>query len=120
MLQVLSNVIANAVDAMRRGGVLTISTRNLMGPTEDGIQTVIRDNGTGIQQEHLDKIFEPFFTTKGELGTGIGLWVARQLIERRGGQISVASTAEPGKSGTTITIFIPFATPASHLLAGRQ
>jgi PAS domain S-box-containing protein len=119
MLQVFSNVIANAVDAMGHGGSLKISTRKIMGSTGDGIQTVIRDNGTGIQQEHLERIFEPFFTTKGDLGTGIGLWVARQLIERRGGQISVASTTEPGKSGTTITIFVPFAIPASRLLAER-
>ena len=117
MLQVFSNVIANAVDAMPHGGALKISTRKLTGPTGDGIQTVIRDNGTGIQQEHLEKIFEPFFTTKGNLGTGIGLWVARQLVERRGGQISVASSTEPGKSGTTITIFIPLVIPASRLLA---
>jgi PAS domain S-box-containing protein len=120
MLQVFSNVITNAVDAMRQGGSLKISTRKLMGSTGDGIQTVIRDNGTGIEQEHLEKIFEPFFTTKGNLGTGIGLWVARQLIERRGGQISVASSIEPGKSGTTITIFIPLATPASRLLAEQE
>ena len=117
MLQVFSNIITNAVDAMRHGGSLKISTRKLMGSTGDGIQTVIRDSGTGIEQEHLEKIFEPFFTTKGNLGTGIGLWVARQLVERRGGQISVASSTERGKSGTTITIFIPFATPASRLLA---
>ena len=116
MLQVFSNIITNAIDAMRHGGSLKISTRNLMGSTGDGIQTVIRDSGTGIAQEHLEKIFEPFFTTKGNLGTGIGLWVARQLIERRGGQISVASSTERGKSGTTITIFVPFATPASRLL----
>ena len=120
MLQVFSNVIANAIDAMPQGGALKISTRKLLGSTGDGIQTVVRDNGTGIQQEHLEKIFEPFFTTKGTLGTGIGLWVARQLVERRGGQISVASSIEPGKSGTTITIFIPFLTPASRLLAERE
>jgi PAS domain S-box-containing protein len=120
MLQVFSNIIANAVDAMPQGGSLKVSTRKLMGSTGDGIQIAIRDSGTGIRQEHLEKIFEPFFTTKGNLGTGIGLWVARQLVERRGGQISVASSIEPGKSGTAITIFIPFATPASRLLADRE
>ena len=120
MLQVFSNIIANAVDAMPQGGSLKISTRKLMGSTGDGVQIVVRDSGTGIRQEHLEKIFEAFFTTKGNLGTGIGLWVARQLVERRGGQISVASSIEPGKSGTAITIFIPFATPPSRLLAERE
>jgi PAS domain S-box-containing protein len=120
MLQVFSNIIANAIDAMRQGGSLKISTRKLIGSSGDGVQAVIRDNGTGIKQEHLEKIFEPFFTTKGDLGTGIGLWVARQLVERRGGQISVASSTERGHSGTTITIFIPFATPVSRLTAERE
>jgi PAS domain S-box-containing protein len=115
MLQVFSNIIANAVDAMRHGGLLQISTRNVLSSTGDGIQTVIRDNGTGIQQEHLPQVFEPFFTTKGDLGTGIGLWVAKQLVETRGGQISIASSTQKGSSGTTLTIFIPFAAPVSRV-----
>ncbi len=112
MLQVFSNIIANAVDAMRHGGSLKISIRNLRGAVGDGAQIVIRDSGTGIRQEYLEKIFEPFFTTKGDLGTGIGLWVAKQLVEKRGGQISIASGIDAGNSGTSVTIFIPFvATP---------
>jgi len=46
------------------------------------------------------------------LGTGIGLWVTKQLVEKRGGQISVASNTEPGKSGTVVSLFVPFSTPA--------
>lgn len=114
MLQVFSNVIANAIDAMRDGGKLQISTRKIIRSAGDGLQTIVQDNGTGIALQNLPKIFEPFFTTKGELGTGIGLWVARQLLESRGGQISVASTSEKGSSGTTITIFIPFAMPTGR------
>jgi PAS domain S-box-containing protein len=120
MLQIFSNIIANAIDAMPQGGVLSISARNLLSSSGDGIQAVIRDNGTGIRQEHLQQVFEPFFTTKGDLGTGIGLWVAKQLVETRGGQISVASSTEKGNSGTTITIFIPFAIPVSRSNAERQ
>ena len=112
MLQVFSNVIANAIEAMRHGGSLNIATRNVMSLANDGIQVEIRDSGTGIAQENLGRVFEPFFTTKGELGTGIGLWVAKQLITRRGGQISVASSTSAGDSGTTVTIFIPFAYPS--------
>jgi signal transduction histidine kinase len=111
ILQVFSNVIMNAIDAMQGGGKLEISTKKISGPIGDGIQTIIRDRGVGITQEQLDKVFEPFFTTKGNLGTGVGLWVARQITERRGGQISVASSTESGSSGTSFTIFIPFAAP---------
>ena len=111
MLQVFSNVISNAIDAMQKGGSLRITVRNVFSPGGDGVQAVIRDSGTGIRPEHMDKIFDPFFTTKGDIGNGIGLWVARQLIERRGGQISVASSTEKENGGTTITIFIPFDQP---------
>ena len=111
MLQVFSNIIANAIDAMRQGGKLTIALRKTSGLEGDGIQTIIRDNGIGISQKNLERIFEAFFTTKGDLGTGIGLWVTKQLLERRGGQIAVTSSTEPGKSGTTITMYVPFELP---------
>ena len=115
ILQIFSNVITNAADAMGRGGTLSISTQQIVGSTGDGIQTIIRDNGQGIRQEHLAQVFEPFFTTKGNLGTGIGLWVTKQLVEARGGEISIASSTENGNSGTTLTIFIPFDAPSRRL-----
>lgn len=113
MLQVFSNIVANAIDSMKQGGVLTITTRNVLSSSQDGIEVVIRDTGTGIESSNLPRVFEPFFTTKGILGTGIGLWVAKQLIARRGGEISITSSTTPKNSGTTVTIFIPFAQPPS-------
>ena len=85
----------------------------MLGFPNEGIEIVIRDTGTGIDQNDLPRVFEPFFTTKGILGTGIGLWVAKQLVTRRGGQISIASSTTPKNSGTTVTVFIPFALPPS-------
>jgi PAS domain S-box-containing protein len=115
MIQVFSNIIANAVDAMIEGGALHISTFTATGPTGEGIQTIIRDEGAGIEQDHLDKIYQPFFTTKGDRGTGIGLWVVKELVEKRGGQIGIASNTEKGHSGTSVTIFLPFAIPRVRL-----
>ncbi len=111
-IQIFSNLIANAIDAMPNGGVLHLSVRIVIRSAGDGIQTVIRDSGTGIKSEHLERIFEPFFTTKGDLGTGIGLWVTKQLVEKRGGQISVTSNTAPGQSGTLVSLFVPFSMPA--------
>jgi PAS domain S-box-containing protein len=113
LLQILSNIVANAIEAMPKGGVLSISVRKLISASGDGMQINLRDTGIGIKKENLERVFEPFFTGKGNLGTGIGLWVAKQLVEKRGGQISIASTTETGNSGTTVTIFIPLALPSS-------
>jgi len=112
MLQVFSNIVANAIDAMPRGGVLTICTSVADGPRGAGIEVVLRDTGAGIRQDQLERVFEPFFTTKGEVGTGIGLWVARELVNKRGGSISISSNTQQGASGTQVTIFLPFDTPA--------
>jgi PAS domain S-box-containing protein len=120
MLQIFSNIAANAIDAMDSGGLLRISTRKIIGSSGDGIQIVVQDSGVGIRTEHLPKIFDPFFTTKGALGTGLGLWVARQLIEKRGGQIAVASSTEKDNSGTAITIFLPLTPPPARSLNSAQ
>jgi PAS domain S-box-containing protein len=112
ILQVFSNIIANSIDAMRTGGKLSLSTRKVFTGSREVVRIVIQDNGCGIDQGDLAKVFEPFFTTKGNLGTGIGLWVAKELIEQHDGQIATASSTAPGSSGTTITIDLPFS--ASH------
>jgi signal transduction histidine kinase len=96
---------------MPHGGLLQVEIRNIASGGEEGVLTVIRDQGMGIPQEHLGKIFEPFFTTKGDLGTGIGLWVTKRLVEKRGGQLTITSSTEPGNHGTSLSIYLPFAAP---------
>jgi signal transduction histidine kinase len=108
IIQVFSNLVSNAIDAMLHGGTLSISISRTMKLDADGVQTIISDTGCGISRENLGKVFEPFFTTKGNLGTGIGLWVAKQIVERHGGQISISSTAESRESGTLVAIYLPF------------
>lgn len=105
LMQIFSALVVNAIDAMPAGGVLTIETREL---AEQGVEIVVSDRGTGISPEHLPRVFEPFFTTKGRLGTGIGLWVAHQLVEKRGGRIAIDSRTETPSSGTTVSVFLPF------------
>jgi PAS domain S-box-containing protein len=114
MLQVFSNIIANAIDAMSRGGRLTLSTRASDGSHGEGVEVVVRDTGSGITPEQMQRVFEPFFTTKGEIGTGVGLWVARQLVSKRGGEINLTSSTEPGNNGTKVEIFLPFEDPANN------
>jgi PAS domain S-box-containing protein len=108
MIQVFSNLVSNAIDALPEGGTLSIETSRTVQLDGDGIRIVISDTGRGIRREHLSRVFEPFFTTKGNLGTGIGLWIAKQLVERHEGQISISSSVEPDNSGTTVSVFLPF------------
>jgi PAS domain S-box-containing protein len=105
--QVFSNLIANAVDAMPRGGVLRTGIKEVGCPGATRLRVTVEDHGMGIEEANMGRIFEPFFTTKPDVGTGIGLWVTRQLLERRGGTISIASSTKPGCSGTTATVEIP-------------
>ncbi|MGB7574509.1 MAG: ATP-binding protein [Thermodesulfobacteriota bacterium] len=98
--QVLINVILNAIQAMERGGALTIRTFLSNG---DGVGIEVRDTGIGIPQSHLKRIFDPFFTTKSE-GTGLGLSISAKILESHGATIDVVS--EEGK-GSTFNIFFP-------------
>ena len=107
MMQVISNLIANSMHAMVDGGELTLALRT---ETRDSGQTVIldvRDNGSGIATQHLSRIFEPFFTTRSSIGTGIGLWVARQFVEGHGGHLEAHSSTDPVHHGTTMSICLP-------------
>jgi len=100
--EVFVNLIVNAVDAMPKGGKLSI------GCVREGARLRLRfaDTGTGMPEDVRQKIFDPFFTTKGAQGTGLGLSVSYSIIERYEGSISVAS--ELG-SGTVFTIDLPAA-----------
>jgi len=108
LVQVFSNIIANSIDAMLHGGTLRIHIGETAGVEREGIRVLIEDQGSGIEERHLSRIFEPFFTTKQDMGTGIGLWITKRLVESRGGNISVTSSTTPGASGTRVLVNLPF------------
>ncbi len=115
--QVFANLIANALDAMDRGGVLTLRVHDAGSPTSPGVSIEVEDTGAGIGSNDLNRIFEPFFTTKQNTGTGLGLWITKEIIEKHGGTIAVRSECQPGeKSGTQFSILLPSAA-ATHAVA---
>jgi len=103
LLQVFSNLIANALDALPAEGILRLRFRR----RQNEVHFVIADSGQGILTESLEEVFEPFFTTKQEKGTGIGLSLSRRIVDRHDGRIRVRSSVRPGKSGTTFRISLP-------------
>jgi PAS domain S-box-containing protein len=110
--QVMSNLVSNALDAMSsKGGTLFLRSRvarRWSGVPEPGLQITVADTGPGIEPQVLGKLFNPFFTTKGFLGTGLGLWITKQIVERHRGALRVRSSTRAGASGTVFTLFLPF------------
>ncbi len=112
--QVLSNLVANAIDAMSAtGGRLLIRGRDGtdLKTGRKGIVLTVADTGPGMPPRTLAKIFEPFFTTKEVSGTGLGLWISREIIRRQRGSIRVRSS-QGGRgagsgSGTVFEVFLP-------------
>jgi PAS domain S-box-containing protein len=106
MMQVISNLIANSIYAMPTGGCLTLTVEDTHEP-EDGTLLSVSDDGIGIAPGDLPRVFEAFFTTRSTVGTGIGLFVAKQFIEGHGGQITITSQNDKKDHGTTVRIFVP-------------
>jgi signal transduction histidine kinase len=103
MLQVVSNLILNSLDALSEEGTLYLRVRK----SNNEVHVTVADNGHGIPKATIDKIFEPFFTTKKEHGTGLGLAISRSIVERHKGRIRLRSSVRRDSSGTVIRISLP-------------
>ncbi len=106
--QVLVNLIKNAMQAMSRGGVLSVRT----GEARDGVWIELADTGCGIAQEQLNHIFEPFYTTKRK-GSGLGLMIVQRVMREHGGLIKLDSRTD---RGTTFRLWFPLHEPRPRLL----
>jgi PAS domain S-box-containing protein len=111
--QIVSNLISNAIDASMQGSAISIRAWRMRHPRTGaaGIRFVVADQGIGIPRENQEKIFTPFFTTKKDFGTGLGLWIIRDLLAKKGGSVRcrsrVATTDSTRPSGTVMLIFLP-------------
>ena len=113
--QVLNNLVGNALDAMPIGGgkVLLRSRDATNWKTgEQGLTITVADTGTGMSPQTLKKLFDAFYTTKGLGGTGLGLWISKEIVMRHRGTLLVRSTQRPGRSGTIFMMFLPYDTEA--------
>jgi PAS domain S-box-containing protein len=115
MQQIFANLLSNAIEAMPRGGRLAIRLRpsaDWRDRTARGMRATFRDTGMGMDRATLRRVFEPFFTTKPDTGTGLGMWVVAQLVERHNGH--VRGWSGPA-SGTAFSVFLPFVDAARNL-----
>jgi two-component system CheB/CheR fusion protein len=108
--QVFSNLVVNALEALRLGGKLTVhiyQSKDWSGNRGTGVRAVIADTGSGILPENRTKVFRQVFTTKGGKGTGLGLEVSGKIVQKRRGTIRFRSSTRPGRSGTVFSVFFP-------------
>jgi PAS domain S-box-containing protein len=118
--QAFSNLIGNAIDAMPGGGTLAIratQTHSWDSSLRPGVRITILDTGHGIEPQHRKNLFQPFFTTKEDVGTGLGLWITRSIVEKHGGTIRLKSRTGPDKHGTAFSIFLPLDASADSLIS---
>jgi signal transduction histidine kinase len=112
LIQVLLNLVLNAIDATGKAGHIRIETR-LEG---ERIAVRICDDGHGITRDQLERIFQPYFTTK-EHGTGLGLFVSRKILAEMGGRLRLESTSP---EGTTFVVELPLAEVADTVEASAD
>jgi signal transduction histidine kinase len=101
--------MANSLEAMGEGGTvsLRVSAGSDLKSGQRQVRVWIADNGQGINTNSLEHIFEPFFTTKCGVGTGLGLWVTKQIIDKHGGTIRVRSCTGGVRRGTVFSVILP-------------
>jgi signal transduction histidine kinase len=105
--QVFANLLSNSIDAVAQRGTIRIRAASAASRGHGGVRVLIADNGSGIPSLHRDRIFEAFFSTKGAVGTGLGLWVVKDLVTKHGGSVQVRSRNGSGPSWTVFAVFLP-------------
>jgi signal transduction histidine kinase len=112
--QIFANLISNSVDAVPQHGAIRIRCAPGHSRGRRGVRILFGDNGPGVPYAIRSKIFEAFFSTKGAVGTGLGLWVVKDLVTKHGGSVQVRSRNGSGPSWTVFSVFLPADFEASH------
>jgi PAS domain S-box-containing protein len=111
--QVVANLVSNSIDALDGGGqggkvrIRVAPATQWSGDETHGVRLTVADTGSGIPASVRAQLFEPFFTTKKDVGTGLGLWVCKSIVENHRGSIRMRSATTPGKSWTVFSVFLP-------------
>jgi len=107
LTQIFSNLIRNAAEAAPQGSEVVVRVRSICRRGREGTRITIHDHGYGIPPEVRKQMFDPFFTTKELKGSGLGLWVSKNLVMKHNGTIRFRTSTRNGASGTTFEVFLP-------------
>jgi len=121
--QLITNLLGNSLDAVARGGQIRVRVSpatEWTGNRRSGVRLTVADSGSGIPPPVRSRLFEPFFTTKQDVGTGLGLWVCKDVVDRHRGSIRVKSSTAPGNSWTVFSVFLPSSAQPSDVHVLRE
>ncbi len=118
--QVFSNLVRNAAEAAPQGSEVVVRVRPICRGGREGTRVTIHDRGHGIPAEVRKQLFDPFFTTKELKGSGLGLWVSKNLIMKHNGTIRFRTSTREGASGTTFEVFLPVGGVAANGLHRKE
>jgi len=111
--QLIANLLANSIDAVPANACITIRVSEIAARSSNrrrhGVQLTIGDSGPGIPADIRDKVFEPFFTTKEEFGTGLGLWICKNIVRKHNGKLRLRSSTGKRTNFTVFSVFLPAA-----------
>jgi PAS domain S-box-containing protein len=112
--QAISNLVSNAAEAVERNGAIRVQLGSIEAADGTFVQIRVEDSGPGIAPELRGRIFEPFFTTKDDVGTGLGLWVTKEIIDRHKGTLEILSAGSDGLGGAVFNILLPCDIPEAN------
>ena len=115
IMQLLTNLLSNAIDAIGESGKITIAIQDSRDwrTSAPCVAVSVADSGPGIAPQYREKIWEPFFTTKSETGTGLGLWLVEETVRKNGGSIHMRTASSTARHGTVFRLLLPFQPPTS-------
>lgn len=116
--QLMANLISNAADAVGQRGRIRISAKPSARAKCKGVEIRVADSGPGVALENRTRIFEPFFTTKKDVGTGLGLWVSKEIAERHSGTLQLSTDQESSLGGAVFTVFLPLEAVVAEAVSG--
>jgi len=115
LMQLLTNLLSNAIDAIGESGKITIAIQDSRDwrTSLPCVAVTVADSGPGIAPQYREKIWEPFFTTKSETGTGLGLWLVEETVRKNGGSIRMRTASSATQHGTVFRLLLPFQPPSN-------
>jgi signal transduction histidine kinase len=121
LAQAITNLLSNAIDAVGENGMINVRCKRYLDPksSREMVLIVVADNGHGIGKSNRERLFEPFFTTKDRSGTGLGLWIVKDIVAKHHGSLRMRTRTHGNRKGTIVAIILPSRAPSLEVISSE-